>query len=196
MYVKLLIDPVRRTVTVISNKIGNENVTLEMNRSEYNLFLAFCESGGQVLEKQMLIEQGWPGRVVGDNSLAVSIMKLRKKLDRLRLGFEINNLPGEGYVFVNTNNAKFEYRTDNPKFTSTNSDQGLNTPLEEQSDVASSDDEGLTHQSATRHERLYKLFKSSRFWEILLGLAIGAVLFFFVYREAFECFECFGGGGV
>ncbi|ARR06537.1 transcriptional regulator [Vibrio campbellii] len=31
------------------------------------------------------------------------------------------------------------------------------------------------------------------FWELSIGMVIIALTFFFIYREAFECFECYGG---
>ncbi|UMM01710.1 winged helix-turn-helix domain-containing protein [Vibrio campbellii] len=93
MYKRLSIDTVRRTIILIDSESGKENQPLELNRSEYNLLLVFCDSHGEVIDKQTLIERGWPGRVVGDNSLAVAIMKLRKKLNSLEQGLEINNLP-------------------------------------------------------------------------------------------------------
>ncbi|EKO3858708.1 winged helix-turn-helix domain-containing protein [Vibrio harveyi] len=198
MYERLSIDTVRRTITLVDSESGKENQPLELNRSEYNLLLAFCDSHGEVLDKQTLIELGWPGRVVGENSLAVAIMKLRKKLDSLNLGFEINNLPGEGYVFINAKNVGIEH--ENGVEESTLGDIE-NTHL---SESAETDEllaenrlnvEEALRQPATQQAGIKKLIRTPLFWEISLGIIIGAVTFFFIYREAFECFDCFGGLG-
>ncbi|WP_104024512.1 winged helix-turn-helix domain-containing protein [Vibrio hyugaensis] len=194
MYERLSIDTVRRTITLVDSESGKENQLLELNRSEYNLLLAFCDSHGEVIEKQTLIELGWPGRVVGDNSLAVAIMKLRKKLDSLELEFEINNLPSEGYVFINAKNIAIDYECSLQEVVT----HGVNKRnfTEKQGVI----DDKINNKSELRefkfkHSGIKKLIFESLFWEVLLGVIIGAVVFFFIYREAFECFECFGGGG-
>ncbi|CAK1740085.1 winged helix-turn-helix transcriptional regulator [Vibrio crassostreae] len=202
MFKKLSIDTVRRTITLIGSDSGQENQSLELNRSEYNLLLAFCESHGEVIEKQVLIEKGWPGRVVGDNSLAVAVMKLRKKLDSLELGLEVNNLPGEGYVFINATSieivhdesaANNEAIIDSDKSedekeiiqesVSQEADDNVETPMTTQNSTASSASNVFQRWS-----------KKPVVWEITIALFIGLIMFYFVYREAFECFECFGGG--
>ena len=202
MFKRLSIDTVRRTITLIDSDSGQENQPLELNRSEYNLLLAFCESHGEVIDKQALIEKGWPGRVVGDNSLAVAIMKLRKKLDSLELGFEVNNLPGEGYVFINAMNIEIvhdESAANNEAIIESNesdlekdtiqepvsqvADDNLETPMTTQDSTVSSDSNVFQRWS-----------KKPVVWEITIALFIGLIMFYFVYREAFECFECFGGG--
>ncbi|TCV24937.1 winged helix-turn-helix domain-containing protein [Vibrio crassostreae] len=202
MFKKLSIDTVRRTITLIGSDSGQENQSLELNRSEYNLLLAFCESHGEVIEKQVLIEKGWPGRVVGDNSLAVAVMKLRKKLDSLELGLEVNNLPGEGYVFINATSieivhdesaANNEAIIDSDKSedekeiiqesVSQEGDDNVETPMTTQNSTAS---------SASNVFQRWR--KKPVVWEITIALFIGLIMFYFVYREAFECFECFGGG--
>ncbi|MGL4828350.1 MAG: winged helix-turn-helix domain-containing protein [Vibrio sp.] len=197
MYKRLSIDTVRRTITLIDSEASRDNQPLELNRSEYNLLLAFCDSHGEVIDKQALIELGWPGRVVGDNSLAVAIMKLRKKLDSLEMGFEINNLPGEGYIFINSKNIEIGH------------EKSLETsPVLEAQEPRTSDtetrgnqvvlDQNNSEESVTQtmppNSRVKKLIRTPLFWEISLGIIIGVITFFFMYREAFECFDCFGGG--
>ncbi|QLK43837.1 winged helix family transcriptional regulator [Vibrio owensii] len=200
MYKRLSIDTVRRTIILIDSESGKENQPLELNRSEYNLLLVFCDSHGEVIDKQTLIERGWPGRVVGDNSLAVAIMKLRKKLNSLEQGFEINNLPGEGYVFINARQIEIFHSnvTAEPiELVQSNNKEGGNDTRNSQtttiiphtlplSDIGS--DSGKT---ITSHMRSF--VKDPMFWELSIGLVIIALTFFFIYREAFECFECYGG---
>lgn len=202
MFKRLSIDTVRRTITLIESDSGQENQPLELNRSEYNLLLAFCESHGEVIDKQVLIEKGWPGRVVGDNSLAVAIMKLRKKLDSLDLGFEVNNLPGEGYVFINAMNIEIVHdesvANNEAIIESHESDHEKETIQEPVSQAADDNVETqMTTQDSTASSAsnvFQRWSKKPVVWEITIALFIGLIMFYFVYREAFECFECFGGG--
>ncbi|EDP60124.1 helix-turn-helix domain-containing protein [Vibrio sp. AND4] len=189
MHKCIAIDDVRRTIDLIDGESGKSNKLLELNRSEYNLFIAFCDSHGEMLDKQTLIEKGWPGRVVGDNSLAVAIMKLRKKLDSLQLGFEINNLPGEGYVFINANRIAVQHCSG-----SVQQEELAKQTVEKEtfSHLDSNILEAETKQSLTyvRLLRLYNFIPITP--SVLIGLLFVAIVFFSFYREAFECFECFG----
>ncbi|CAK2914276.1 DNA-binding winged helix-turn-helix (WHTH) protein [Vibrio crassostreae] len=202
MFKKLSIDTVRRTITLIGSDSGQENQSLELNRSEYNLLLAFCESPGEVIDKQVLIEKGWPGRVVGDNSLAVAIMKLRKKLDSLELGFEVNNLPGEGYVFINAMNIEIvhdESAANNEAIIDSDKSEDEKEIIQEPVSQAADDnlETPMTTQNSTASSAsnvFQRWSKKPVVWEITIALFIGLIMFYFVYREAFECFECFGGG--
>ncbi|WP_210473893.1 winged helix-turn-helix domain-containing protein [Vibrio crassostreae] len=202
MFKKLSIDTVRRTITLIGSDSGQENQSLELNRSEYNLLLAFCESHGEVIDKQVLIEKGWPGRVVGDNSLAVAIMKLRKKLDSLELGFEVNNLPGEGYVFINAMNIEIvhdESAANNEAFIDSDKSEDEKEIIQESVSQEADDnvETPMTTQNSTASSAsnvFQRWSKKPVVWEITIALFIGLIMFYFVYREAFECFECFGGG--
>ncbi|CAH1535118.1 Transcriptional regulator [Vibrio jasicida] len=198
MYERLSIDTVRRTITLVDSESGKENQPLELNRSEYNLLLVFCDSHGEVIDKQALIELGWPGRVVGDNSLAVAIMKLRKKLDSLELGFEINNLPGEGYVFINAKNVGIEHENG----ASDAGDPGVEETVtaepvvvENLADIKEEADKSESRHVEIQYTGIKKLVRKPIFWEVSLGIIVGIVTFYFVYREAFECFDCFGGVG-
>lgn len=198
MYERLSIDTVRRTITLVDSESGRENQPLELNRSEYNLLLAFCDSHGEVIDKQALIELGWPGRVVGDNSLAVAIMKLRKKLDSLDLGFEINNLPGEGYVFINAQNVGIEHENGALETTSPETEEPVliePSIVDNQVDGDENAYESEATHIASQYTGINKLIRKPLFWEVSLGIIVGVVTFYFVYREAFECFDCFGGLG-
>ncbi len=203
MFKKLSIDTIRRSITLINSDSGQDNQPLELNRSEYNLLLAFCESHGEVIDKQVLIEKGWPGRVVGDNSLAVAIMKLRKKLDSLELGFEVNNLPGEGYVFINAMNIEIVH--DEPGANNDNvveaNESGYGKEfnqapiLQADEDHTDTSTHSILEESSSTSNVSHRWIKKPVVWEITIALFIGLLTFYFVYREAFECFECFGGAG-
>ncbi len=195
----VLIDKVRRQLSFSSPIDGFENKIIELNRSEFNLLLAFIESIGSVIDKNDLIEQGWPGRVVGENSLAVAIMKLRKKLEELSDSFEINNLPGEGYLFLNPLGIEFSLKDEsNPMAMKENLEDDRSQHITSQQETENHENKAV-FQSFSKSlksvlpQPLYTLLSAKLFWEITIALLFGFFTFYMIYQEAFECFECFGG---
>lgn len=69
---------------------------LPVERSGYALLLLLVEQAGQIVAKDELLNAGWPGRVVAENSLAKAIGKLRQTLgdDHAEL---IRSVHGYGY---------------------------------------------------------------------------------------------------
>ncbi len=61
-----------------------------------DLLLALVQRRGQLVSRNELIEQVWPGRVVEENNLSVQINALRKVLG----GEWLVTVPGRGYRFV------------------------------------------------------------------------------------------------
>lgn len=51
--------------------------TIEIDRSSYDVLLALLRHAGEVVTKEELLEAGWPGRFVSENSLAKAISRLR-----------------------------------------------------------------------------------------------------------------------
>lgn len=62
----------------------------------FDLLLALVRRPGQLLTRNELIEQVWPGRVVEENNLSVQVNALRKVLG----GEWLATVPGRGYRFV------------------------------------------------------------------------------------------------
>ncbi|MBC7942193.1 MAG: helix-turn-helix transcriptional regulator [Chitinophagaceae bacterium] len=62
----------------------------------FDLLLALVRRAGQLVTRNELIEQVWPGRVVEENNLSVQINALRKVLG----GDWLVTVPGRGYRFV------------------------------------------------------------------------------------------------
>ena len=197
----VLIDKARRQLSFSSPIDGSENQIIELNRSEFNLLLAFIESIGAVIDKNDLIEQGWPGRIVGENSLAVAIMKLRKKLEELSDSFEINNLPGEGYLFLNPLEIEFSFKDESkPTVTKENLDTTISeTELNKLHQDTNGHESQSIFQSAQKNLKSilpkphYTLLSTKLFWEVSIALLFGFFTFYMIYQEAFECFDCFGG---
>lgn len=53
---------------------------VELDRSSYDVLVALLQHAGEVVSKDELLEAGWPGRVVSENSLAKAISRLRHAL--------------------------------------------------------------------------------------------------------------------
>ncbi|MCW8196035.1 tetratricopeptide repeat protein [Proteobacteria bacterium 005FR1] len=79
--------------------LDGETVVLEQKVSD--LLHAFCRRPGQVLTKNWLLEEIWPGRVVNEDSLSVAVSKLRRTLnDNRNQPTFIKTLTGTGYVWL------------------------------------------------------------------------------------------------
>lgn len=57
-----------------------EGVRAALDRSSYDVLLALLRHSGEVVTKEELLEAGWPGRVVSENSLAKAVSRLRHAL--------------------------------------------------------------------------------------------------------------------
>ncbi|MFC5578937.1 winged helix-turn-helix domain-containing protein [Lysobacter niabensis] len=53
---------------------------IDLDRSSYDVLLALLRHAGEVVTKDELLEAGWPGRVVSENSLAKAVSRLRQAL--------------------------------------------------------------------------------------------------------------------
>ena len=62
----------------------------------FDLLLALVQRAGELVTRNELIEQVWPGRVVEENNLSVQVNTLRKALG----GEWLVTVPGRGYRFV------------------------------------------------------------------------------------------------
>ena len=63
---------------VATLRVGTAAV--ELDRSSYDVLLALLRHAGEVVTKDELLEAGWPGRVVSENSLAKAVSRLRHAL--------------------------------------------------------------------------------------------------------------------
>jgi non-specific serine/threonine protein kinase len=72
----------------------------ELDRSSYDILLALLRHAGEVVTKDELLEAGWPGRVVSENSLAKAISRLRQAL--AKDGAAVRVVHGYGYRLAST----------------------------------------------------------------------------------------------
>lgn len=74
-------------------RIGGRPV--ELDRSGYDVLLALLQHAGEVVGKDELLQAGWPGRVVSENSLAKAVSRLRHALGEQ--GAALKAVHGYGY---------------------------------------------------------------------------------------------------
>ena len=94
-YHGLRIDYAKKTVYA-----GQEK--LKLTSREYKLLEYLSRNMGQILSKEMILGKVWDidGNFVGDNTVSVTINRLKKKLGKTAEGMEyIRNVFGMGYVF-------------------------------------------------------------------------------------------------
>ena len=94
-YQGLRIDYAKKTVSA-----GQEK--LKLTSREYKLLEYLSKNMGQILSKEMILGKVWDidGNFVGDNTVSVTINRLKKKLGKTADGMEyIRNVFGMGYVF-------------------------------------------------------------------------------------------------
>lgn len=94
-YQGLRIDYAKKTVYA-----GQEK--LKLTSREYKLLEYLSRNMGQILSKEMILGKVWDidGNFVGDNTVSVTINRLKKKLGKTEEGMEyIRNVFGMGYVF-------------------------------------------------------------------------------------------------
>ena len=94
-YQGLRIDYAKKTVSA-----GQEK--LKLTSREYKLLEYLSRNMGQILSKEMILGRVWDidGNFVGDNTVSVTINRLKKKLGKTAEGMEyIRNVFGMGYVF-------------------------------------------------------------------------------------------------
>lgn len=75
---------------------------LKLTSREYKLLEYLSRNMGQILSKEMILGKVWDidGNFVGDNTVSVTINRLKKKLGKTAEGMEyIRNVFGMGYVF-------------------------------------------------------------------------------------------------
>lgn len=73
---------------------------VNLNHSEILILEELLMNRGTELLRDDLISIGWPSRIVGNNSLNVSIMNLRKKISFCSKSFNIKTIPSIGYKLV------------------------------------------------------------------------------------------------
>src|SRR2546423_7060402 len=88
------IDPMKR-------RLLRDGAIVPLTPKAFETLLALVEHGGEVVEKDDLIEKVWPGVAVEENNLTQNISALRKALGEKRGEPQfILTVPGSGYRFI------------------------------------------------------------------------------------------------
>lgn len=78
--------------------VSHAGVALRLDRSSYDVLLVLLRRRGEVVTKDELLEAGWPGRVVSENSLAKAVSRLRHVLGEDAA--HLRAVHGYGYRFT------------------------------------------------------------------------------------------------
>lgn len=73
-----------------------------LNKAEINILKKLIDMQPLVASKEVLLSSGWPGRVVGPNSLNMAIKSIRTALDTLGASDIIITVPKEGFKLSET----------------------------------------------------------------------------------------------
>ena len=94
---KRVFAPVSYTHLAGAAQVLENGVPLTLTAQEYRLLLLFAANPGQVLERGALLQALWDcgGNFVNDNTLTVTVKRLREKLGKQ--GDRITTVRGIGY---------------------------------------------------------------------------------------------------
>lgn len=84
-----------------SNELRREGKVVRIEPKAMEVLLALAAQPGEVLGRERLLSEVWPGMVVGDDALTQAVIKLRKALgDVSRSPAYIETIPKRGYRLV------------------------------------------------------------------------------------------------
>lgn len=83
------------------NTLTYNGVNIELTKNEYMILLTLMENKGKVVSRESLMERLWKSdSFVDENTLAVNVNRLRKKLDKAGLNEFITTKFGQGYIVL------------------------------------------------------------------------------------------------
>ncbi|WP_291298740.1 winged helix-turn-helix domain-containing protein [Elioraea sp.] len=104
-----MIGPERRIgrlrVLPVARQVFNEGEEVRVGGRGFELLLALAEAEGALVPKQTLMRRGWPGTLVGDNTLQAQVAGLRRALGA-DAGVSIRTDQGRGYRLVVLQDAR------------------------------------------------------------------------------------------
>ncbi|MDQ0158160.1 response regulator transcription factor [Alkalibacillus salilacus] len=87
------------TVDYEKNSVSNDNGTIELTKNETYILKTLIEHKNKIVSRDELIHQLWEDeRFISDNTLTVNVNRLRKRLDEIALGQNIETKVGQGYI--------------------------------------------------------------------------------------------------
>lgn len=88
------------------NKYSTPEKITKLSPSESKILQYLIDNSGDIVSREILLEIGWPGKIVVPNSLNVSIANLRKALRKNKN--LLITIKGEGFTFSDNSFFKYE----------------------------------------------------------------------------------------
>lgn len=87
------------TINYEKGTVENEQDRLELTKNEMYILKLLVEKKNTIISRDEIIKNLWDDeRFVSDNTLTVNVNRLRKRLDELGLGNQIETKIGQGYM--------------------------------------------------------------------------------------------------
>ncbi|MFZ4986542.1 MAG: winged helix-turn-helix domain-containing protein [Blastocatellia bacterium] len=98
---------------VARHRLFHLKESVPIRRKTYEILLLLVESGGELVEKEKILDQVWNNLSVEENNLTQHIHKLRRILgDTTKDQEYILTVPGKGYIFIKSVQLVFDETTD------------------------------------------------------------------------------------
>ncbi|HEO8420647.1 TPA: response regulator transcription factor [Yersinia enterocolitica] len=89
------------TIDFEKNTVTSPNGEIELTKNEMYILKILLDQKNKIVSRDTLINELWNDkRFVSDNTLTVNVNRLRKKLDELHLGSNIETKVGQGYIAI------------------------------------------------------------------------------------------------
>jgi predicted ATPase/DNA-binding winged helix-turn-helix (wHTH) protein len=86
---------------VRERQLERDGLALRLGSRAFDILVVLVERAGEIVTHRELLERVWPNTIVGEGSVRVHIVGLRKTLGETgNTGQYIANIPGRGYCFV------------------------------------------------------------------------------------------------
>lgn len=87
------------TVDYEKNAVTNDAGSIELTKNEFYILKLLIEQKNRIVSREDIIKSLWDDeRFVSDNTLTVNVNRLRKKLEEIGLGSQIETKVGQGYI--------------------------------------------------------------------------------------------------
>ncbi len=96
----LCINEDNRTIEAYDESSQSLLKSVSMSVSSLNIAKTLFKDTNSIYSREELINSGWPEKSIGSNSLNVSIMKLRRKLETIDEQIEVKSYPSLGYKLL------------------------------------------------------------------------------------------------
>jgi two-component system, OmpR family, bacitracin resistance response regulator BceR len=87
------------TIDYEKNAVTNDAGSIELTKNEFYILKLLIERKNRIVSREDIIKSLWDDeRFVSDNTLTVNVNRLRKKLEEIGLGHQIETKVGQGYI--------------------------------------------------------------------------------------------------